>query len=64
MYVISSSPSSQNREPQIASDPNQVSIKLLLQLNRNPVEPSLRAENAMYKVRSMRMRHSATLNLN
>jgi hypothetical protein len=42
MYVISSSPSSQNREPQIARNPNQVSVKLLLQLNRNPVEPSLR----------------------
>jgi len=64
MYVISSSPSSQNREPQIARNPNQVSVKLLLQLNRNPVEPSLRAENAMYKVRRVRMRHSATLNLN
>ena len=62
MYMISSSTRSQNLEPQIVPDTNQVSVKLLLQFNRNPVTTFFSTENAMHEVRNMRMRHTETLN--
>jgi hypothetical protein len=66
MYVISSSTRSQNREPRVIRDTNQVSIKPLLQFGRDPVAALFPTENTVYEVcsMSMRMRHSATLNLN
>jgi hypothetical protein len=62
MYVVGSSTRSHNLELQVVRDTNQVSVELLLQFNRNPVAALFGAENAMYKVCGVRMRHSATLN--
>jgi hypothetical protein len=61
MYMISSSTRSQNLEPEVVPDTDQISVKLFLQFNRNPITPLLGTEDAMHKVCSMRMRHTATL---
>ena len=64
MYMVSSSTRSQNLESQIVRDTNQISVKLLLRLNRNPIATSFGTENTMDEVRRVRMRHSTALNLN